>query len=56
MLSCLIYRAFAFYVLCLFLIATSFLVNKDEYITAVACMESARVSVDSYYLPLRDVS
>ena len=27
-----IFRAFAFYVLCLFLIATSFLVNKDEYI------------------------
>ena len=25
-----IFRAFAFYVLCLFLIATSFLVNKDE--------------------------
>ena len=30
---CLIFRAFALYVSCLFLIATSFLVNKDQYIT-----------------------
>jgi len=39
---CLIFRAFAFYVLCLFLIATSFLVNNGEYINIIMSATKCR--------------